>query len=156
MGDMMPARKGCESRKSGRGWFYGNQVPFSPKEDLVQGKVEHAPRLPKGINTPLGAQGGVIHPSTGTRRNLGESDDDRRESSKSSRRWPRPTLAAMAALHVEPWRNSEASWGHQRYVLGGDDLNAFFMWVKYFMSSDLLTTRFLPLWFCSHLVLLIP
>jgi hypothetical protein len=26
--------------------LYGNQVPFSPKEDLVQGKVEHAPRLP--------------------------------------------------------------------------------------------------------------
>jgi hypothetical protein len=48
--------------------------------------------------TPVGAQGGVINPSTGTRRNLGESDDDRRESSKSSRRWPRPTLAAMAAL----------------------------------------------------------
>jgi hypothetical protein len=47
VGDMMPARKGCASRKSGRGWFYGNQVPFSPKEDIVQGKVEHAPRLPK-------------------------------------------------------------------------------------------------------------
>jgi hypothetical protein len=39
------------------------------------------------------------HPSTGTRRNLGESDDGRRESSKSSRRWPKPTLAAMAALY---------------------------------------------------------
>jgi hypothetical protein len=26
-------------------------VPFSPKKDLVQGKVEHAPRFPKGINT---------------------------------------------------------------------------------------------------------
>jgi hypothetical protein len=24
---------------------------ISPKEDLVQGKAEHAPRLPKGINT---------------------------------------------------------------------------------------------------------
>jgi hypothetical protein len=34
------------------------------------------------------------HPSTGTQRNLGESDDGRRESSKLS-----PTLAAMAALH---------------------------------------------------------
>jgi hypothetical protein len=52
VGDMVPARKGCESGKSGWGWFYGNQVPFSPKEDLVQGKVEHAPTLPKGINTP--------------------------------------------------------------------------------------------------------
>jgi hypothetical protein len=39
------------------------------------------------------------HPSTGTRRNLGESDDGRRESSKLSRRWPRPTLDAIAALH---------------------------------------------------------
>jgi hypothetical protein len=39
------------------------------------------------------------HPSTGTRRNLGVSDDGCRESSKLSRRWPRPTLAAMAALH---------------------------------------------------------
>jgi hypothetical protein len=48
---MMPARKGCESGKYVRDRFYGNQVPFSPKEDVVQGKVEHAPRLPKGINT---------------------------------------------------------------------------------------------------------
>jgi hypothetical protein len=47
VGDMVPARKGCESGKSGRDWFYGKQVPFSPKEDLVQGKVEHAPRLPR-------------------------------------------------------------------------------------------------------------
>jgi hypothetical protein len=39
------------------------------------------------------------HPSTGTRKNLGESDDGRRESSKLSKRWPSPTLAAMAALH---------------------------------------------------------
>jgi hypothetical protein len=40
------------------------------------------------------------HPSiTGTQQNLGESDDGRRESSKSSRRWPRSTLAAKAALH---------------------------------------------------------
>jgi hypothetical protein len=28
-----------------------------------------------------------------------EEAASRRESSKSSRRWPRPTLAAMAALH---------------------------------------------------------
>jgi hypothetical protein len=32
--------------------IYGNQVPLSSNEDLVQGKLEHAPRLPKGINTP--------------------------------------------------------------------------------------------------------
>jgi hypothetical protein len=49
--DMAPARNGYESGKSGRGSFYGNQVCFFPKEDLVQGKVEHAPRHPKGINT---------------------------------------------------------------------------------------------------------
>jgi hypothetical protein len=41
-------RKDCESGKSG--WFYGNQVYFSPKEDLVQGKVEHAQRHPTDIN----------------------------------------------------------------------------------------------------------
>jgi hypothetical protein len=51
VGDMAPARKDCESGKSGRGWFYGNQVCLSPKEDLMQGKVEHAPRHPKDINT---------------------------------------------------------------------------------------------------------
>jgi hypothetical protein len=101
VGDMASARQGYKTGKSGRGWFYRNQVPFSPKEDLVQGKVEHAPRLPKGINTTPWApkEGWSIHPSTGTWRNLGESDDDRRESSKLFRRWPRPTLAAMAALH---------------------------------------------------------
>jgi hypothetical protein len=53
VGDMVPTRKGYESGKFGRGWVYGNQVGFSPKEDLVQGKVEHAPRLPKGINATL-------------------------------------------------------------------------------------------------------
>jgi hypothetical protein len=64
VGDMMPARKGWELGKSGRVWFYGNQVHFSPKEDLVQGKVEDAPRLPKGINTTLWApkEGWSIHP----------------------------------------------------------------------------------------------
>jgi hypothetical protein len=48
---MVPARKACESGKSGRGQVYGNQVGFSPKEDLMQGKVENTPRLSKGINT---------------------------------------------------------------------------------------------------------
>jgi hypothetical protein len=62
--DMVLERKGCESVKSGRGWFYGNQVPFPPKEDLMQSKVEHAPRLPKGINTTPWApkEGWSIHP----------------------------------------------------------------------------------------------
>jgi hypothetical protein len=57
-------RKGCESGKSGRGWFYGNQVAFSPKEDLTEGKVENAPRLPKGINTTswVPKEGWSIHP----------------------------------------------------------------------------------------------
>jgi hypothetical protein len=67
VGDIVPARKDCESGKSGRDWFYGNQVPFSPKEDLVQDKVEHAPRLPKGINTTPWApkEGWSIHPFIG-------------------------------------------------------------------------------------------
>jgi hypothetical protein len=45
--DMTLGRNGCESGNSGRGLFYGNQFCFSLKEDLVQGKVEHSPRLPK-------------------------------------------------------------------------------------------------------------
>ena len=97
---MASARKGCETGKSGRGWFYGNQVCFSPKEDLVQGKVEHAPRLPKGINTtPLAPKGGdPIHPELDE--NLGlrpEGDDGRRKSSRVPRKWLRPPLAAMAS-----------------------------------------------------------
>jgi hypothetical protein len=42
---MVPTRKGYESGKSGRGGVYGHQVPFFPKEDLMQGKVENASRL---------------------------------------------------------------------------------------------------------------
>jgi hypothetical protein len=125
VGDMVPARKGCESGKSGRGWFYGNQVPFSPKEDLVQGKVEHAPRLPKGINTPPWApkEGWSIHPF------IREPPTRRR----STRRKPPATASPRSRLRhglglpyppwppctVEPWRSYEASWGHQWYVLGG-------------------------------------
>jgi hypothetical protein len=84
VGDMASARQDYKTGKSERGWFYGNQVPFSPQEDLVQGKVEHAPRLPKGISTTpwVPKEGWSIHPSTGTRRNLGDSDDGRHESSK--------------------------------------------------------------------------
>jgi hypothetical protein len=88
VGDMVPARKGCESWKSGRGWFYGNQVPFSPKEDLVQGKVEHAPRLPNGINTTSWAskEGWSIHPSihqraANTKKKHRKEADGRRKSS---------------------------------------------------------------------------
>jgi hypothetical protein len=49
---------------------------------------------------PLGAQGGVIDPSihqrvAKTKEKHREADDGRRESSKLSRRWPRPTLAAL-------------------------------------------------------------
>jgi hypothetical protein len=49
----------------------------------VQGKVEHAPRHPKGINTtPWAPKEGdrSIHPSTRTRQNLGESDEGRRRA----------------------------------------------------------------------------
>jgi hypothetical protein len=45
-------KEGPRIRKIWARLIFGNQVPFSPKEDLVQGKVEHAPRLPKVINTP--------------------------------------------------------------------------------------------------------
>jgi hypothetical protein len=64
VGDMALARQGYKTGKSGRGWFYGHQVPFSPEEDPVQGKVQHAPRLPKGINTTPWApkEGWSIHP----------------------------------------------------------------------------------------------
>jgi hypothetical protein len=82
-----------------------------------------------------------------------EAHDGHRESSRLSRRWPRPTLAAMAALHDWSMVEFRASWGYQWYVLGADDLNIFIMWVKYFMSSDLLATRFLLLWFCFLLTL---
>jgi hypothetical protein len=33
--------------------FMETKFLFSPKEDLVEGKVEHTPRLPKGINITL-------------------------------------------------------------------------------------------------------
>ena len=61
--------------------------------------------------------------------NLGprpEGDDGRRKSSKLSRRWLRPPLAAMASLRgcamVE-----FMSWSCQWYVLGGDDPNESIM-----------------------------
>jgi hypothetical protein len=46
----------------------------------------------------------VINPSiyqraADTKEKHPEEAVDHRESSKSSRRWPRPTLASMAALH---------------------------------------------------------
>jgi hypothetical protein len=56
--------RAANQEKFGRCWVYGNQIRFSPKEDLVQGKLEDAPRLPKGINTTPWApkEGGSIHP----------------------------------------------------------------------------------------------
>jgi hypothetical protein len=71
----------------------------------VQGKVEHTPRLPKGINTsrwaPKEGLGGLIHSSQlgETKKQATKRDDGRRESSKLSWKWPRATLAAMASLH---------------------------------------------------------
>jgi hypothetical protein len=43
---MVLESKGCESWKSGRGYVYGNQVRFSPKEDLVKDKVDVTPKIP--------------------------------------------------------------------------------------------------------------
>jgi hypothetical protein len=51
VGDIVQTRKGC---KSGIIWTRLSLLKpswLSPKEDLVEGKVEHAPRLPKSINT---------------------------------------------------------------------------------------------------------
>jgi hypothetical protein len=103
VGDMVPARKGCESGKSGRGWVYGNQVRFSPKEDLVQGKVEHSPRLPKGINTNPEApkKGNDWDPFSREPSKEGDTPKEangRRKSSRVSRRWLRQPLDAMDSL----------------------------------------------------------
>jgi hypothetical protein len=70
----------------------------------VQGKVEHAPRLPKGVNTTpwVPKEGGrnlsIYHNSVKSKQTP-ERDDDHGESSKLSRRWPRHTLATMDSLH---------------------------------------------------------
>jgi hypothetical protein len=97
VGDMAPTRKGCESGKSGQCWVYGNQVRFSPKEDLMQGKLEHAPKLPKGINTTSWApkeEDQSIH-SSKSRRHEGEAPG-------GSQRLPQ-VLVAVVALHGEAW-----------------------------------------------------
>jgi hypothetical protein len=119
-------------------------------------KVEHTPRLPKGISTTpwVPKEGWSIHPFIRELPKQRKSDDGRRESSKLSRRWPRPTLSAMATLHG--WAMVEfrsylrssmvcTQWRWSKHII---------MWVKYFMSSDLLATRFLLLWFCSRLAML--
>jgi hypothetical protein len=108
VGDVALARKAYKTGKSGQGWFYGNQVLFSPKEDLVQGKVEHARRLPKGINTTPWApkEGGSIHPFIREPRDEGEASGRSRRPQQVlelPRRWPRPCLAAMF---------SPAWWSH--------------------------------------------
>jgi hypothetical protein len=139
VGDMAPARKGCESRNSRWGWFYGNQVGFSPKEDLVQGKVDHAPRHPKGINTtPWAPQDGYqfrsIHHNSAKPRNK-----HRRETMAAAR--PQSCLGDGLG---RPW-SSGASWGHQWYVLSGDDLNVYItMWEMIILSSDLLSDSMPP------------
>jgi hypothetical protein len=116
---MVPARKGCESRKSGRGWFYGNQVPFSPKEDLMQGKVEQAPRLPKGINTPPWApkEGWSIH-SSKSRRDEGVAPGGSWRPLRVlelPRRWLRPCPSRHGwTCVVKPWWSSGAvTWIRQ-------------------------------------------
>jgi hypothetical protein len=70
VGDMVPARKGCESEKSGRGWFYGNQVCFSRGSRARKGGA--CPKAPQGHKyIPLGAPGWLpidIHSSESRRR----------------------------------------------------------------------------------------
>jgi hypothetical protein len=120
MGDMTLARQGYKTEKFGRDWFYGNQVPFSPKEDLMQGKVEHTPRLPKVINTTPWApkEGWSIHPiirePPTRRRNTGGS---RRPPQvlKLPRRWPRTCRSHHGyPCMVKPWWSSgAATWIRQ-------------------------------------------
>jgi hypothetical protein len=114
VGDMVPARKGCESGKSGGDWFYGNQVPFSPKEDLVQGKVENAPRLPKGVNTTPWApkEGWSIHPIIREPATRGEAPGGSRRPPQVlelPRRWPRSYPSHHGWPYVvKPWWSSGA------------------------------------------------
>jgi hypothetical protein len=130
VGDMTLATKDCESGKSG--WFYGNQVCFSPKEDLVQGKVEHAQRHPKDIKTtPYVPQDGYPSNKSFYRRHLPENrrrkmrervrwarrkDQHRqREGSKRSTpsRWPRGVPSFIAAIFIDDILRSL----HHPYVL---------------------------------------
>jgi hypothetical protein len=117
---MVPARKGCESGKFGWGWFYGNQVPSSPKEDLMQRKVEHAPRLPKGINTTPWAAKEVwsIHPFIREPPTWSEAPGGSRrppEVLELPRRWPRPCPSRHGLpCVVKPWWSSgSATWIRQ-------------------------------------------
>jgi hypothetical protein len=94
-------RESCEKqpgRKPGPKWAWASRPgPTGP----AHSRTGSRPPFVLGACLFIGSTsaGRHIHPSTGTRRNLGESGDGHRESSKSSRRWPRPTLAAMATLH---------------------------------------------------------
>jgi hypothetical protein len=88
MGDMASARQGYKTRKSGRVWFYGNQVCLAPKQYFMEGKGELAPRLLKGINTTPRApkDGWLIHPFihqrvADTKEKHREEADGRRKSS---------------------------------------------------------------------------
>jgi hypothetical protein len=120
MGDMVLARQGYKIGKSGRGWFYGNQVPISPKEDLVQGKAENAPRLPKGINTtPWAPKEGdqSIH-SSESRRHKGEVPGGSRwppQVLELPRRWPRPCPSrhGWPCVVKQWWSSGAATWIRQ-------------------------------------------
>jgi hypothetical protein len=85
-------------RKPGPKWAWaGRPGPIGPAHSGPNSRPPFA--LGSCLFIASASAGRHIHPSIGTRRNLGEGDDGRRESSKSSRRWPRPTLATMADLH---------------------------------------------------------
>jgi hypothetical protein len=101
MGDMVPARKVCESGKSGRGRFYGNQVCFSRKEDLVQGKVEHASKAPKGTNTiPWVPQDGYPLKSIHRRAARDHHKEEEAEALSRRRRSWRTTRIDLHWMHL--------------------------------------------------------
>jgi hypothetical protein len=127
---MTPTREVCESGKSGRYWVYGNQVPFSPKEDLVQGRLEHTPSLPKGIIQPLGhpRRGDRSIHSSESRWHEVEAPGGRRRSSQVlelPRRWLRldPSCHGWPCV-MKPWWSSRAvPWIHQDTCTFDGDIN---------------------------------
>jgi hypothetical protein len=56
-----------------------------------------------------------------------EGDDDRRKSSKLSRRWPRATLADGLLARLSHGGVLELRIRHRRYGHGGDDVMHTFM-----------------------------
>lgn len=113
MGDMTSTRKGCETGKSGRGWFYGNLVCLTPKQRSrgTQGEARPKARLGYKYN-PLGVPRTSIDPSiTREPPNWGTHTGGSRRppSSTLPRRWLRldPSRHGWPCV-VKPWWDSGA------------------------------------------------